>query len=114
MDDTFIPPVPPSYNSQGKKEYKTLVASFGDGYTVRAGDGLNAIRRTWSLTWENIKAEDADTLEAFFDSMAGYKSFVWTPPRGAQGKWIAKDPERDPIGPNTDTISVTFEEVFDL
>ena len=114
MMDTFSPPVAPSYGSSVKIKNRVLVAQLGDAYTVRAGDGLNTKVRTWSVQWSALALTDADTIETFLTTQAGYKAFLWTPPRGPQGKWICLSWDRTPAGPDNDDLNAEFEEVFDL
>ena len=114
MVDTFTPPVAPSYSSSVKTVNRTLVANLGDGYSVRAGDGLNSRQRIWNVRWDVLDLTDANTIETFLNTQEGYKAFIWTPPRGAIGKWICKEFDREPQGPSHDSISASFEEVFDL
>ena len=112
--DTLTLPVAPSYDSKVTTAHRALVANLGDGYTVRAGDGLNTKKRTWSLSWEVISIADADTIETFINSQGGYKAFIWVPPRGPTGKWICQSFDRQAVGPGYDSMSMEFEEVFDL
>lgn len=36
-----------------KDEWRLKKAQFGDGYQQRTLDGINALNRTWTLTWYN-------------------------------------------------------------
>jgi phage-related protein len=111
---TFNPGIVASYNSKVTTTARTLTAGLGDGYTVRAGDGLNNLVRTWDVEYDNITIAQADTIENFLLLTKGYISFYWTPPRGLIGKWVCSSINRTPIGPSIDSITATFTEVFDL
>lgn len=112
--DIFTPPVEIDYESSVSVTNRILVANLGDGYSVRAGDGLNSKKRMWSLNWSVLSIADADTIETFLSDQQGYKAFIWTPPRGVIGKWICQNWNRTAIGPNYDSLACEFEEVYDL
>lgn len=113
---TFNPPIQPSISGLSKSvNARALVATFGDGYTQRGSDGLNAIGRTYSLTWNALSVANADTIESFFEARAGYEAFEWTAPRDSVAKkWIVQEWTRSNIDPTLDSISATFIQVFDL
>lgn len=115
MTDTFTPPFAPSYGLSRQITPRVLGAQFGDGYTQRAGDGLNAIPRTATLEWKDLRVVDADTIETFLIAQKGYLAFYWTDPReGSPRKWKCPTWSRaSPYGV-VDSISATFEQVFDL
>lgn len=78
---TFTPPVNPSPDLGHEVQPRVLVAQFGDGYTQRAGDGLNTLRRRYdSLRWDNLTAAEADAITGFFAARGGVEAFFWTPP----------------------------------
>jgi len=63
--------------------------SYGDGYTQSAGEGINAVTQSWTITWIGNKA-DCDAIMTFLDSLGGYQSFFWTDPRGNIGLYRCK------------------------
>jgi phage-related protein len=112
---TFTPVMNPSVGLSRQVTARTLDAGFGDGYTQRAGDGLNTIPRVLSLSWDMLEPTDADDIEAFFVAQAGYRKFDWTDPRdGSPGQFICRTWTRTSPTGMTDAISATFEKVFDL
>lgn len=113
---TFTPPVEPSVSGLSvATKTRTLVAEFGDGYTQRAGDGLNGIAKQVSVTWNALQTADADTIIAFFEARGGFEMFEWTPPRGNTAlKWIVTEWQLVPLDSALDAISATFVQVFDL
>ncbi len=106
---------PPSYGSSTDKQFRILENNFGDGYTQRAGDGLNNGKSTWSLTWENADASVVETFKAFLDARKGYESFTWTPPNEIVAlKWICRTYSATPVATGISNFTATFEQVFDL
>jgi phage-related protein len=68
----------------GTSTYRTLTAQFGDGYSQVAGDGINNVYDTWSLSFAGASA-DVAPVKSFLDALQGYLPFYWTPPLGVQG-----------------------------
>ncbi|WP_011581218.1 MULTISPECIES: phage tail protein [Chelativorans] len=88
-------------------------AGFGDGYSQRTGDGLNAINRECSAVFSVLTSDEADALTSFFEERAGYKPFLWTlPGESVERKWIASEWQKTYADGAID-ISAAFEEVFD-
>lgn len=115
----FTPPVNPSFGVENAPRVRVLQAEFGDGYNQRAEDGLNSVADVLTVPFNNITPADAATIEAFFKSMAGAQAFTWRAPWDAVArKWICKrwSRKRNVVGERlvSETISATFEEVFDL
>lgn len=48
-DPCWVPEVP----VQREDSWRLRIAQFGDGYSQRTLDGINALDMTWSLQWEN-------------------------------------------------------------
>jgi len=113
---TWTPPVAPSHNAPLETKPRILTAEFGDGYSQRAGDGLNAIKRMAQLEFANISNADASTIVSFLETQAGYQAFTYTVPGDSTArKWIAREGwSRVPTGPSTSTVTVKIEQVFDL
>ncbi|MGI0119683.1 phage tail protein [Zooshikella sp. RANM57] len=111
-----LPDIPVSYGSSASTEFRVLEANFGDGYTQRAADGINNIRDTWSVTWENRDTADIFTLVKFLKARGGFQAFYWTPPGEVEPrKWICKAFDGPtPAGPDTYTLEASFKEVFEL
>lgn len=112
--DVFSPPrgVSPSSGSTAKPRIK--LAQFGDGYSQRAGDGLNAVPRTFQAQWDAISSDDADSIEAFMTAHVA-TPFSWMPPlETVARKWIAGEQKRGYLGADTVSLSVQLTEVFDL
>jgi phage-related protein len=113
---TLITTVNPSYSSSKETAYRIKKADFGDGYSQRTGDGVNTITKKGMLDFENLLPADADTLEAFLESMGGYLPFYYTLPlETAPLLWITiGSPKRTYAGPNSINLNVVIMQVFDI
>jgi phage-related protein len=113
--ETFTPPNAPNVGMSVSREPRLQIAQFGDGYDQRIPDGINFIRRAWTLRWAPITPEAADAIEQFLVARGGYQSFWWTPPRYLQPvrvrcpKWIRTEDQWNASG-----IEAGFFESFDL
>lgn len=55
----------PDIPIQENDEWRLRKAQFGDGYEQRVLDGINALNRSWSLTWQSRKASIANNILAY-------------------------------------------------
>jgi phage-related protein len=111
---TWNPPRAPQLGSRLNIDQKTRVARFGDGYEQVAGDGLNTIRRTWTLVWNACPNSDADAIEAFWVQQGRTLPFWYTAPGTAQPyKWRFETFNRTQIDGNSDQLEITIRQVFD-
>ena len=109
-----LPDIKLSYGVSKDIAPRVLMANLGDGYKQRAVDGINSMPEKWELTWENISDTDADTLDNFFTTYAGADSFDWTAPRASSSsKYICSGWKRTISYFQNDTITATFEQVWD-
>ena len=112
---TFDPPIAPTYGTTSNKEPRILRAEFGDGYSQRAGDGLNTDPIKVTLNFDALTVEQADQVFNFLSARAGWDSFYYTLPRESSPRiFICPKFSRQYVLPNTDAITAEFEEVFDL
>lgn len=71
----------PDYGARKRQQPRVDTVAFGDGYTQRAGSGINYQEvRTWEYTFSN-SAETIDTIDAFLRTKGGVTSFTFRPPR---------------------------------
>lgn len=103
----------PTTSASRAAQAKVLRADFGDGYSQRAADGINTVRDTYTLSWENITRTEAQTCDTFFRARGGYEAFWWTAPGQSQKKWICSDWQVRHSTATLDSLSATFVEVFD-
>ncbi len=102
----------------GQVDQRILRADFGDGYSQRAGDGINAALNRWTVsfrsTWlgECVGTYGVKDVRDFLVARGGWQSFRWTPPGGVQGFYTAVGFGITPEGNSVFTLTATFEEVF--
>ena len=85
---------------------RVLRANFGDGYSQRAGDGINLLAETWSVDWENLNSTEVAALETQLEGARGVDIITWTP----HGEDTAKKftiPEWD-INPKVGNVGVIW------
>lgn len=104
----------PSVSSQVRTAPRSLKARFGDGYSQRAADGINANPTKWNVVFSDESDTDADAIIAFFDARNGHESFTWTPPGGSAGQYTIVDHARRYVrGLDRNTITAQFEQEFE-
>ena len=109
--------VSPSYSPQLTIENNLIRVALGDGYEQRLQKGINATRRTFSLSFLN-RSDTVTTniLNFLADSSKGdngAKAFDWTPPFGSTGKWVCQNPSVTMVAHNLNDIELVFREVFE-
>jgi len=101
----------PRYGASVENTPRVRRAQFGDGYQQRVGDGINTLKRKWSVSFKLDLAE-MDAIDAFLKATEGELSFDWTPPNGPAGTFIVLTWNRS-SDDGYDTITATFEETFE-
>jgi phage-related protein len=61
----------PSIPLDDESEWRLSIAKFGDGYEQRALDGINALKRTWSVAYEY---RDQPTIQAMHAYLVAQKA----------------------------------------
>lgn len=111
--DTFVPVMQPAISSAAAAKPRVNEAVFGDGYSQRSGDGLNAVPRAYVAQWPMLYSEDADEMEAFFENHTS-AAFLWAPPDSPERKWRVLDWTRGATSAGVVSLSVNLKQVFDL
>ncbi|WP_419689148.1 phage tail protein [Burkholderia theae] len=110
MTDTFIwSPTVEGFG--GDTTLRVRKAEFGDGYTQRAGDGLNNRLTPYNLRFVG-KADKISAILAFLDAHAGAVSFFWTPPLRPQARFVCEKYTEPVKNGNVYTITAQFEPTF--
>jgi phage-related protein len=58
----------PDVGASRDDEWRLRVAQFGDGYSQKTLDGINALDRKWSLTWGTREAANINAMVAFLEA----------------------------------------------
>lgn len=109
-----LPNIELSYGTDMSMDVRVKRVDFGDGYSQRSLDGLNAVRQQWRLVWERIPDAQAEELRLFFKSL-GAGVVDWTPfNQPLPLKWSASGFTSKPVAYIISTASVTLTQEFDL
>jgi phage-related protein len=112
---TFNPPKNPDIGLSQKNKPRVLRSDFGDGYTQRAGDGLNSVVRTISLSWTDLSDTDADTIDDFFEALTPGEAFDYTLPLATTSQKFTVNEWSRTFGSGVHyNINAEFEKVYDL
>lgn len=60
-------------------EEDVLTASFGEGYTQTAANGLNSQRDVWEITWNALTLDEKIEVEYKLRLIGGAGIVLWTP-----------------------------------
>lgn len=105
----------PAYPVETTPTPQLLEATFGDGYSQSVPDGINFLRDSWALVFENRPSEEGGAIDEFLRRHGGYRWFWWLPPRAsALVKVRCKTWKKTNVQVNTVTVTATFTQVFDL
>lgn len=101
----------PAADAEGEIQQRVRTVQFGDGYAQVAGDGLNADRQSWPLTFTGA-ADEIRPIRDFLRRHGGHRSFLWAPPlEGLQlyrcAGWRLRAHTEDLL-----TLTATFEQSF--
>lgn len=66
-------------NSTKSVSFRVKTATFGDGYTQTAADGINNKVDTWEVEWGALTLTQKNTVEATLDSVGASGVLTWTP-----------------------------------
>lgn len=115
MADTF-PDISPSFDGSSRStSARVLKASFGNGYSQRAADGLNNLNQTIPLVWTYITEDEKNTIVDFLSSKLGAGSFYFTFKGDSEASLVVCEKwSETPVSGPWWTVSATFEKVFDL
>ena len=102
-----------SYSTRLDKKPNVLTAKFGDGYSQRAGNGINTIPERWSMVFSKVDNSIADSINAFFATHAGVTSFQYNPPNHPTYlNFICPEWSRSYNAYGSSDLTAIFEQVF--
>jgi phage-related protein len=104
----------PIYGSKKTVTPNLLSASFGDNYSQDAPNGINSTAQVWALSMY-LEPTVGDQCFEFLQKMGGVTRFWWTPPRSTDAILVKTtgDLVSEETNPGWNTISCTFQQVFD-
>ncbi len=115
MPETFTPGKTPTVNSQASYQPRIIRVDFGNGYSLRAGDGINTIPFKGSLEFDLLDDDEYEDIKALLVARGGYEAFYYTlPGESTQKKFIAVSWDRKYGEAGLNAISIKMEEVFDI
>lgn len=59
---------------------RVLIANFGDGYEQRISDGINSLKESFSVSFNNRPKDEIDEIKLFLNTKKGVGSFDFTYP----------------------------------
>ncbi len=111
---TDLPNIELSYGTDMNMDVRVSRVDFGDGYSQRAEDGINAVCQRWRLVWERLPDAQAEELRLFFKGL-GAGVFNWTPfGQPLPLKFSASGFTSKPVGYLISSVSVAIRQEFDL
>lgn len=114
MVETFTPPRAPTHGADLTPDVLSDEMQFGDGYRVRARQGINSISDVWSLTWPALTASDFAEIWDFLRPKLHVTAFYWTPPGESTAQlWTVRDLKMQRVTGSLRRIDAKFREEFD-
>lgn len=101
----------PIWTSKRNTATRILKQNFGDGYSQRAGDGINTTADAWDVEFRGTSTV-IDAIVVILETKAGHTYFTWS--YMSTQKWVCKQWSYGDLGHGERSLSATFEEVFDL
>ncbi|MEE4148372.1 phage tail protein [Pseudomonas viridiflava] len=100
--------------ASGDVSQRTWSNDFGDGYSQSGGVGINNRSEEWDVTVTGRygAGQKLQQVREFLDRHEGYKSFLWTPPGGVQGRYLSKGYKPNTLGGGLHSISAHFKQTF--
>jgi phage-related protein len=99
-------------------EISDISASFGDGYSQTAPDGIHPVIEVYEILWAPVTKTERQTIIDFIKSVGTWGQISWTPPDDSAVKYF-RIKRGTKIGlrrlSNTHhEITITLEQVFDI
>lgn len=106
MTIRLFPAICPDNEIEGEFVPTVGLLQFGDGYMHRQVDGINAHKRTWTLSFENLYESEYLLIRNFIESTKGAEAFLY--------KFIYDDEARMVIAPEGYTHTQKSGRYFDI
>jgi phage-related protein len=104
--------VPVSPDSDVAYEVRMFVTEFSDGYSQRVPDGVNNLRRVYTIVHDVLTATQASTLRTFYEANSdGTQITADTLPTDSTNRnWWIRDWQEERAGPIHFRFSATLVE----
>jgi phage-related protein len=86
---------------------------FGDGYELRAANGINFRPKVWKVQFTYLTPEAMQILD-FLEARGGLESFTWTDPLDKVGTYVCREWDSVQDGFGMYDITGQFEQVFEI
>ena len=103
----------PDYGAQSEVKPRVRVTKFDDGDEQRQANGINTQPKVWTLKFSLRSDTEASAIESFFVARAAVENFDYTDINGVAGKYVCRSWSRVKERFNLNTISCTFEQVYE-
>lgn len=101
------------FGSQVQSKARVLTNTFGNGYTQRAGDGINNVDRKYSVSLANLTIVESKALDDFFVGLGGYRQFLYQRPGlGYPEHWVCEEWGITHTDAMIDSMTCTWTKVF--
>ncbi len=103
----------PDWSPQIGTTPRIFTVGYGDGYAQRMGQGLNTMLKRVPLSFSGRTDAEANVIVAFFEARGGCTPFTAQLRLSDVIRKFVTDGEWKlvPVSPNSNTITVTFQEV---
>lgn len=110
-----LPSIEKSYGTQMQQSYRRKRIQLGDGYSVRAVDGINSTPQAWKIMYDNVSKEEGEELRLFFEALKGVDIIEWQPYGQPDVlKWTADGFTSQPSTFQKVNCTITLTQEFDL
>ncbi|OQS10058.1 hypothetical protein B0T37_10435 [Chromobacterium violaceum] len=104
----------PAFGASASVHPAVTTSRFGDGYAQRVPSGINTMPVKLSLPFNNLSRASADALESFLARHAGVRWFWYSHAGRPAAKFICSEWQRINQDRDADSITCSFEQVFDI
>ncbi|MGY8624348.1 phage tail protein [Chromobacterium violaceum] len=104
----------PAFGASASVHPAVTTSRFGDGYAQRVPSGINTMPAKLSLSFNNLSRASADALESFLARHGGVRWFWYAHAGRSAAKFICSEWQRTNQDRDADSITCSFEQVFDI
>ena len=111
-----FPDIKIGIDSRPTRKQNVSEIGFGDGYDQIVEEGINSVRKEWSVVFDKISRATFDTIDAFLADKVTNPFYWQSPLDAAPLLWKMVNGSFQPqwVSGNTITLNVQFRQSFDL